>query len=484
MPVTDNCILKGMNIVTVQVLHLQSYASAKFQSMMGLFAWATGASKHLIEVLSHCSLSSSFPTTLKHIGDIASQAMIAARKVAPGTMLLSYDNLNLSTSTSIEQRPDAPSKVQSGTFPIIYQLFFRNPWIWSTGQWVSVMEAMRLAPLLDAFQASGDLELADLYPSDNQIQSYLSQTRITIVKILLRYHPEFETNGVHYHADPKLRYIPRRPLPIGHRSVFYPLRVSTTEEASTSGNLRLHEEIFLEQLLMDVKQLIQFAIPTINDQLTNSRIRSCQIERRGDETPWERRTIFQIGIGLFHLQMNLAWCILSKHRLNADQTGSLAFWFDFLEKKRLGAAKPDYYTLLAALYEIRDGLLINAWREKVRSQGMEMSQFCDSKPSSSELLRLSQEIIEEFASPMNDALTENDPDPNKDPVHQNSRLLLRDLLYFTEISTAISDGDFGRIEDILPDIAALFNGAGSHKYAAEVLHLLHNFKKVWSKEFA
>jgi hypothetical protein len=63
-------------------------------------------------------------------------------------------------------------------------------------------------------------------------------------------------------------------------------------------------------------------------------------------------------------------------------------------------------------------------------------------------------------------------------------LLVRDLIYVMELVDAISCGDFGHIEDILPDLACIFRGAGSNNYSTEILHFLHNIKEVWTPEFA
>jgi hypothetical protein len=53
-----------------------------------------------------------------------------------------------------------------------------------------------------------------------------------------------------------------------------------------------------------------------------------------------------------------------------------------------------------------------------------------------------------------------------------------------ELVRAISDGDIGRIEDMLPMLAMMFRGAGSNNYCTEILHFIHNLKYVWTSEFA
>jgi hypothetical protein len=91
------------------------------------------------------------------------------------------------------------------------------------------------------------------------------------------------------------------------------------------------------------------AIPSFNDQLTNTQIQGGQIICQEDLSYWEHREIFQLGFGSFHLTMNLLWCILKTHSETLNQTGSLTHLFAILEKAQLGGKHPDYHTLLAAL---------------------------------------------------------------------------------------------------------------------------------------
>ncbi|KAJ3755806.1 hypothetical protein EV360DRAFT_49073 [Lentinula raphanica] len=447
-----------MNIVTAQLFNLRSQSCIRLQSMFGVFAWATGCSRKLIEVLSQSGLSVSFPSIQKYVALLSVRQMDLARSVPRHKRLLGYDNLNISTSIYIEQRPDAPTKVQSGTFPIVYELFFRVP------DHIAA-EIMQLKPILDAFRNAGDLEFGDIEPSFEQAKSYCGQTKVTLIQTLFKFEPAFQSNGIDYSS---IVYTPRHPIPL-HTTIFHPLEVTTTEEASIEGNLRIPDEIFIEQL-------------------QNTSLEICQLIRQGDINEWEQRLPFALGIGDFHLCMNFAWCLLNRHRFVASQLGSLASYFEILDKKRLGAEKPDYYTLLAALFEIRDALVLNAWREVAAQHGINnLELFAESRPSAEDLLYYADSIMLEFASPMNPLHPSdppNFPDPILDPVNQNARLLLRDLLYLTELTLAIADGDFGRMEDILSNIAAIFCGAGSHKYTTEILHTIYNFRKVWTKEFA
>jgi hypothetical protein len=216
--------------------------------------------------------------------------------------------------------------------------------------------------------------------------------------------------------------------------------------------------------------------------------------RARDSTAWERREVFQLGFGLFHLSLNLVWALLHVHRGSVGDPGSLSKFFTLLDITRLGGDHPDYHTLLAALTQIFDGLILNAWRLECGHKTL--SAFVTSQPSPEHLRKLAGTIILKHASPQaaarprrkapvpTTAMLPAVADPDEDKSHQIIRLLTRDLLYLSKVTRAISDGDIGRIEDFLPELVKMFRGAGSNNYCAEILHFILNLKYVWTPEFA
>ncbi|EIW79498.1 hypothetical protein CONPUDRAFT_39834, partial [Coniophora puteana RWD-64-598 SS2] len=72
----------------------------------------------------------------------------------------------------------------------------------------------------------------------------------------------------------------------------------------------------------------------------------------------------------------------------------------------------------------------------------------------------------------------------EDVVNRNVGLLFRDLLHVFTLVSAISDGDYGRVENMFPSLACMFRGAGGNNYSSEILHMIHNFKHAWTPEFA
>jgi len=447
---------------------------------------------------------------------LADDSIKKASAVAAGPHGLAYDNINVSSSIFVEQAPNSMSKVQSGTFGVIYELLNARE------------EDMQIKPMVERLKNSAPLQLSALRPSTESMGAYATQTAINISSILLKYVDGFET----LKGDLLFQHLVRRKIPDGHKTRYHPVRASTIEEASIPGNLQVHNDIYCDQLGISPDNLNKRAIPCINDQLTNARNRGAQEVRKQDVSYWERREIFQLGFGIFHLVMNLIWALLETYRGTINQTGSLSHLFAVLEKTRLGGEKPDYHTLLASLTQIAEGLILNAWRNECGFSSLQ--GYAKSSPKAQDILNLARKIMLKYATPkftkefqgmdpayplqdldppvatstteMNvdrdedsdsdmeddlgqdlpsDTSTANSEDEGvKDTVHQNTILLTRDLLYIIELNDAISTGDFGRIEDILPALACLFRGAGSKNYSLEILYFLFHIKEVWTPEFA
>ncbi|KAJ7888781.1 hypothetical protein B0H13DRAFT_1468034, partial [Mycena leptocephala] len=408
----------------------------------------------------------------------------------------------ISTSIFVEQRgANGPAKVTSGTFGVLYGL--RN----------AKVDHMLIAPIMKRFRESTGLQFnRDIRPSIVHLKIFHNQLLITIIDCLFTYNQGFEDVAKH----PTLQHKSICPIPVGYKTPQFATRASTKEEATTRGDLQYHDELYIIQLKRTPESLSKYAIPSINDQLTNSRIRSAQFLRSKDVNAWERLKILQLGFGLFHLCLNLVWAILHTHRGSTNEMGSLTNFFALMEKARLGNDQPDYHSLLAALTQVLHGLLLNAWWKECGFASFKL--FADSKPSPAILRDIAARILDNYATPMNNSSSpesesaeepaasddssesesgseaestshSNPPpapadNPKDDVAYHNIRLLTRDLLMVTALVRAISDEDIGRVEAMLPHLAMMFRGSGCNKYCTEILHFLHNLKHVWTPEFA
>ncbi|KAJ7658414.1 hypothetical protein B0H17DRAFT_1145634 [Mycena rosella] len=356
-------------------------------------------------------------------------------------------------------RDSAPAKVQSGTYPIIYRLRNPNP------------AALNLSILLARAQNATDLDFnTDLCPSFEQSRTAHHQFCSYVIRVLCHYDKTFSPRQ----DEPALQSPPRRRLPDDYKTQQFPLRLCTIDESSTKGNLAVHVETHVNQLGLSYEQLTK-AVLSINDQATQALNRSAKSLRAFDVNPFLRAQIFQLGIGLFHLCLNLVWAVLNVHRGHLNHHGTLAHLFVVIDKTRLGGHHPDYHSLLSALMQILDGLLLDAWR--IECGHLSLAEYAASKPSATDLRAKAASILYNHGTPTRTPLTSLE---TSDTVRENTRRLIHDLMYVCEVTRAISDGDFGRVEDILTTLGMMFRGAGSKNYSTEILHFTHNMKKVWN----
>ncbi|KAJ7639893.1 hypothetical protein B0H17DRAFT_1216787 [Mycena rosella] len=503
---------KMCKVVRRQLLYQSSNRCLAFQAEFGLFLWSTGCSRQTIDALFRCGLSVCYDSVLNLVESLADHCMLAAIDIAKDPHSFCYDNINISTSIDVEQRGAAgPAKVQSGTFGLLYILLD------------AVREHMLIKPIMRGFKAATGLHFNhDIKPSLEHLNSFHDQLVIVVITCLTSHNEGFEYTS----SNPDLQHKVRRAIPVGYMTPHFPLRATTIEEATTRGNLLYHDDVYINQLGWTSESLSEYAIPGFHDQLTNSRIRSAQVLRAKDVNAWTRREIFQLGFGLFHLCLNLVWAILHVHRGSVNEAGSLSFFFALMDKTRLGNAQPDYHSLLAALTQVFDGLLLNAWLKECGFTSFKA--FAEAKPTPTQLREIAARILSEYATPMS---TENPPEPESsadppsddevaesdrlwlraanptettsnsrratpkppptpranpkdDVAHQNVRILARDLLMIAVLIRAISDGDIRRVEVLLPHLAMMFRGSGCNKYCTEILHFLLNLKHIWTPEFA
>jgi hypothetical protein len=461
---------KACNIIVTQLAVQRSYHSIIFSTSFALFLWTNGVSRQTIEALHKCGLCISFPSLLKLIENLAKQSIERAQQIAKGPHIMCYDNINISTSIFVEQRVSAPAKVQSGTFAVLYEVRNGNP------------EHMRLAPIRQRALTASDLTFnADVRPTQSQMVSFHKQLRVHTVNILLGF-------CLYFKDFTKLQHHERRKIPVGYCTKQYPLRTSTIDESSVSGNIAVINDVYINQLNMTHGDLSERAIPSFNDQSTNARIRGAKTLRIHDINPFTQFQFIQLRFGLFHLCLNLVWALLHVHRGSIHQVGTLSYFFALLDRTRLGCEHPDYHTLLSTLLQIIRGIILNCW--KVECGFGSLAAFASSEPTTDDLLNIADTILLNHATPTyepskkkHSTILSTEPEPD-DTAHQNLHLLTRDLLYVLELVTAISDGDWGRVEDILGTLAMIFRGAGSNNYCSEILHFLFNLKKVWTPEFA
>jgi hypothetical protein len=206
------------NILVAQLSKSRSVHAFSFQSVFGLFLWTTGCQRQTIEALHHCGLSLSYHSIIKLRGTLADRCIDLASEVMAKQHVLCWDNINITTSIFVEQRKDAPSKVQSGTFAVAYKLH-ADP------------NKLLLDPIITRAKRAGDLDF-DLHikPTVVQMQSTHGQMKVLVVRVLTTFCKPF----LSYASSPELQHKPRRMTEL-RKTETYPLRVTTINEATVEG---------------------------------------------------------------------------------------------------------------------------------------------------------------------------------------------------------------------------------------------------------
>lgn len=307
---------------------------------------------------------------------------------------------------------------------------------------------------------------------------------VHIAEILLDWDADFRPLAKAYKSAPELQHTPKRPPPHGYKTSQFPLRATTTPDTTVENMIEIFREVYEDQLQMDAPKDLNWAIPTYNDQASNSLIRGMKARRKGDNTPFTRADCFQIGPGMWHLGLNYLWHLLAIHRGHVDDLGSLESFFTANNKVRHGSEHPDYHALKASTSQVLFGIILHAW--ELECPFSSLSEFAASKPSASMLLDIAYTILDKHVSTPSPDDCRLDPcDPEtEDGVRRNVKLLCRDLLRFHTFHRAVKSGDAGRIFELLGDFTIWFCGAGAKNYTTELLHFIRNLKKVWPPEFA
>ena len=97
---------------------------------------------------------------------------------------------------------------------------------------------------------------------------------------------------------------------------------------------------------------------------------------------------------MFHLLLNLILGLLHVHYGTINVPGGLAFYFALLKKVQLDEEHPDFHTLLTALTQILDSLLLNAWRQECAADDhIIFTNFLATAPTPEKLLKYVHHIL-------------------------------------------------------------------------------------------
>lgn len=396
--------------------------------------------------------------------------MKRASLVARGPHMLGLDNEQICMSKHVTQRPGAEASVRSFTAAIIYPL--RQEYPPGSLDLQPIIERRKKSPIITYQQ--------HIKPSSKALVSISNHFVLHIIEILGDHVPGIRAiMDAYKHL---FQHEAHRPPPEGLKTTEYILPTLQFDESTVEGLTRFKEEIYLNQLGVPMECMDNRAIPAYYDQLSNTRDRGGFLERRGDETPFLRMENTQLGPGLWHGHLNLAYFIKKIHEGRPEDSCSLSQYRDILGIVRLKCERPDYYTMYEFYKDVLSGNILGAWEKETGFTDLE--DYAKTNLTPDQLKKTAANILANFASDSGlEACTGPNPE-DSDIVLLNAILLNRDLLLFFEFDKAMSSGDFGRVEILFGTLACFFSGSGGKNYSLEFLHLIQNLTISWPPEFA
>jgi len=252
-------------------------------------------------------------------------------------------------------------------------------------------------------------------------------------------------------------------------------------EGTLTGNYKVHESIFLDQLGRNREtDFIDTLYLTYGDQKTTSLNRSIKNEQRTAQLPFDRRDWCLPIPALFHLRMNFLWMVQRTHSggVNANEPPSLYHNMNFWDRKDVPLSNAPFHQLeelilhswdsrvLGILYTwlAEDGVAIQR-HEAVEEHLSRLSPvgFCDLVNS----IRLCAFTSKSWSPSIIGNVIENHVD-KEFLAHVR---FLQEVEVYKTLKYAIKWGDIGLIERVINISCIYFNATKQNNYANEMLYM-------------
>ncbi|KAG0010826.1 hypothetical protein BGZ81_002531, partial [Podila clonocystis] len=431
-------VTPAVPIIASIVLKSWNNRANLLQGVFGLYFYAQGASKSLVDVLQKAGVCNGFNwimESLDHMSEAHLAKVQAIVKEEKRPFMIVYDNINMAFRRYNQRMTNQDSFENGATATVIL---------------TSEMPSVERMP-----DPTRHLRASDLFPTTVQSEHLKDTFRYHLTEVLQK----------------RLANLPRNPFPVPvkrklnvERTEAYPLPSMHIDQSTVEGNRDILDEIMKSlELNPDLwfDDLTRMVIA--GDQLTLARIRSIA-KLRWDEKKAYYRVEWAVPVlQLFHLQMVLASAILKTHWGSKKTPGSLCYFITVLEKKRISHDKPNFHDLDELLRQLFDAMVLLMWETELKIE-ISAKVSTQSPKSSSEIKDKANDIIKQYF-----AKNELHNIGNQQSI--NAALFIRDMLLYIELGSAIKAGDIGRIEEIIRWLTLVFQAGGHGNYANELLRL-------------
>jgi len=384
-----------------------------------------------------------------------------------------HDNVNIPFK-AFQQRIDNQNHFDSGTAATILVLK-NNP----LARWPDRDLRLHQRALGAGDLISGDEILILEADSGPRIHSHAA----SLVLRFLVDSPGFDFENYAFKDDPMFSPCPPgQQLPIGKEYIpcQYVLKTAHIEETSYEGNERVLVKWWhqLERgTLSDQKEMGENqTVVWVGDQLTVARLRGLQNSRCEDHNSFDRLDFLVPVFGWFHAQMAIEHSIHAQY-YGTQQGFGLIHAFDLLKRKGLNSPSIQgnfHNHFREALLHVTEARFRDIWCVVGKVDTLKELR----KRSPAELHSLAIAIVSDYASSkaMYNLATRRE---RCDELLYQSIQMARDLLDYVLLDRALSSGDIGLVEDLIPRLLFRLISGGSKNYTIEVLELLQGLRREW-----
>ncbi|KAH9474970.1 hypothetical protein JR316_0012069 [Psilocybe cubensis] len=468
-----------IKVIFISVLsYSRSHHRNRFQKLLAIYLKFKGISAKGFDTLHAMGLTMSHKWTCDVVERISTNCMKEVQELINNVpSLLSYDNLQLALRV-FSQRLDHQGEFGNGTAATVY--FKRD----------ARMFTEITNKNLQKHRAQGQknpLTALDILLLGQSSANCLQEFAIHYILRFLLDSPEFNIklygarNSPLFNAPPPVDALPCGPA---HRTLQYLLGTVNIPKASYEDNERLVRE-WISQLGWNTleehqKTGQQRLMVWCGDQLTVDRLRGLFKFHAEDNNSFERLDFSIFVFGWLHCQMAFANS-LYKQYFGTTQGRGLHQAFVLLQKKGLSKLQtkgPFHHDLQETLYEVAEAHFLEDWLEVTKARNI--AELRNYTPL--ELVTHAKHILVHRASSQALNAMEHRKEEDRDEQLQQIIMWNCDILQYIILDHAISSGDVGLIEHMLPYLFFQFHGGGNGKYATEIIELLQGLHREWPPE--
>ncbi|KAK7695975.1 hypothetical protein QCA50_000615 [Cerrena zonata] len=296
-------------LITTIALSMLMFARYRVANMLatfvGVFLFTCNAHRDVFRFGSRVGLSISYSTTLERLQTLAKSADLSlqtwGQKLASGVpyFLALFDNVN-KYQRVWRQTLGHRNQLHSGTAATLVKLVDIPP------------GAMDQEPLLKKLKsgARGSLTVDEL-DRDIDWPHLLSVGKATLLRVWVKFIPSLSKHRSvvekYFSEEVKKHRLPLR------TSEIQTLRCSNIDEATTTGVMRVIQDIFCKQLRIRPEWLYKCLIFVCGDQLSVDRLRKVKRYMAKCFTPFERHDWMIPRIELWHMKWTWQKCIFKMH---------------------------------------------------------------------------------------------------------------------------------------------------------------------------